>query len=85
MDLELQMKRLLDEEAYLNEMLSILKKLKARSGYDDCTTDIIDLIDKLKDKKTNVTDTINELSNEIISAAECFGGIEHEAADELMW
>ena len=84
MDTETQMIKLLEEETYLNELLDSLKKLKARKGYDNCTKDISNLITKLKAKKANVTSTINEISDEIVSATECFANADNSTIDDFI-
>ena len=49
--LEDEMQALLDEESYLDDVISQLSKLKYRKGYDEFLKDITKLLDELKDKK----------------------------------
>lgn len=76
MDLETQIKKLQEEGAYLDKWIDGLKELKKRKGYTDCLEDIINLIDKLKHKRKLNKKDINELTTEVIEAAEAEAGID---------
>ena len=52
--LEDEMQALLDEEGYLDNIISQLSGLKYRKGYDELLEDITKLLDELKDKKETI-------------------------------
>ena len=52
--LEDEMQALLDEEGYLDNIISQLSELKYRKGYGEFLKDITKLLDELKDKKETI-------------------------------
>ena len=49
-----EMQALLDEEGYLDNIISQLSELKYRKGYGEFLKDITKLLDELKDKKETI-------------------------------
>ena len=56
--LEDEMQALLDEEGYLDNMISQLSELKYRKGYGEFLKDVTKLLDELKDKKETIRKNI---------------------------
>ena len=74
MDLEQEMQALLAEEGYLDNMISQLSELKYRKGYDKFLKDITKLLDELKDRKEMIQKSIQDLTDDIVMAAEVYAG-----------
>lgn len=72
--LEDEMQALLAEESYLDNMISQLSELKYRKGYDKFLKDITKLLDELKDRKEMIQKNIQELTDDIVMAAEVYAG-----------
>lgn len=70
MDMEIKMQKLLCEENYLGNLIEQLSELKYRKGYDTITNDILKLIDDLQDKKATIKNEINDITDEVVTAAE---------------
>ena len=81
MDPEIEFKNLLEEENYIDSLLNSLKGLKKRKGYNDLLADTVTLIDKLKDRKKQIKKTIDNLTDEIISKAECYAQVDLDALE----
>ena len=76
MDPETQIQKLLEEISLLDKLIDGLKELKKLKRYSDCLEDIINLIDDLKHKKKDLKKMINELTNEVVEAAEAYAGVD---------
>ena len=72
--LEDEMQALLDEECYLDNIISQLSELKYRKGYDEFLKDITKLLDELKDKKELVQKNIQEITDDMVMIAEVCSG-----------
>ena len=70
MDPETQIQKLLEEISLLDKLIDGLKDLKKRKRYSDCLEDTINMIDTLKHKKKELKKMINELTEEVVEAAE---------------
>jgi len=81
MDPEIEIKNLLEEENYIDSVLSSLKELKKRKGYADLLEDAIILIDKLKERKKQIKKSINTITEEAIATAECFAQVDLDALE----
>ena len=68
--LEDEMQALLDEEGYLDNMISQLSELKYRKGYEEFLKDITKLLDELKDKKENIRKKIQGVTDDLVMIAE---------------
>jgi hypothetical protein len=74
LDLESEMQTLLAEESYLSGLIDQLSELKYRKGYDPFLKDITKLLDELKDKKETIQENIQDITNNIVMAAEVYAG-----------
>ena len=81
--LEDEMQALLDEEGYLDNMISQLSELKYRKGYDEFLKDITKLLDELKDKKELVQKNIQEVTDDLVMIAEVCSGEYHRRDDDI--
>lgn len=79
--LEDELQALLDEEGYLNDMISQLSKLKHRKGYEELLKDITKLLDELKDKKEIIRKNIYGITDDLVMAAEACAGEYHRRDD----
>lgn len=76
MDLETDVKNLLEEETYINKLLNDLNWLIGRKGYGYLSKDVVKLMDELAEKKENVKKALDDISNEMASVAEAFAEID---------
>lgn len=85
--LEDEVQALLAEESYLGSMIDQLSDLKYRQGYDKFLKDITKLLDELKDRKKMIQKNIQDLTNDIVMAAEVFAGdyIGTESVENYNW
>jgi hypothetical protein len=74
LDLENEMQTLLAEESYVTGLIDQLSELKYRKGYDPLLKDITKLLDKLNDKRETIQENIQDLTDNIIMAAEVYAG-----------
>ena len=81
--LEDEMQALLDEEGYLDNIISQLSELKYRKGYDEFLKDITKLLDELKDKKEKIQKGIRETTDDLVKIAEACSGEYSGDVDEL--
>ena len=81
--LEDEMQALLDEEGYLDNIISQLSELKYRKGYDEFLKDITKLLDELKDKKETIRKNIREVTDELVKIAEVCSGEYHRRDDDI--
>ena len=72
--LEDEMQALLDEEGYLDNIISQLSELKYRKGYGEFLKDITKLLDELKDKKEKIQKGIREVTDDLIKIAKACSG-----------
>ena len=81
--LEDEMQALLDEEGYLDDMISQLSELKYRKGYEEFLKDIIKLLDELKDKKENIRKNIQCVMDDLVMIAEACADEYHRCDDDI--
>ena len=81
--LEDEMQALLDEECYLDNMISQLSELKYRKGYEEFLKDITKLLDELKDKKETVRKSIHGVTDDLVMIAEACVGEYHRRDDDI--
>jgi len=81
MDPETEMKKLLEEVDCIDAVIDSLEAIKKRKYYKDCLDEISDLIDKLKDKKKMLKDSLDDLMNELVAAAEVYKDLDFSALD----
>ena len=81
--LEDEMQALLDEEGYLDNIISQLSELKYRKGYDEFLKDITKLLDELKDKKETIRKNIQGVTDDLVMIAEACAGEYHRCDDEI--
>ena len=81
--LEDEMQALLDEESYLDDIISQLSELKYRRGYDEFLKDITKLLDELKDKKEKIQKGIREVTDDLVKIAEVCSDEYSGDVDEL--
>ena len=81
--LEDEMQALLDEEGYLDDMISQLSELKYRKGYDEFLKDITKLLDELKDKKETIRKNIQGVTDDLVMIAEACAGEYHGRDDDI--
>ena len=81
--LEDEMQALLDEEIYLDYVISQLSELKYRKGYDEFLKDITKLLDELKDKKEMIQKNIHDVTDDLVMLAEACSGEYHRRDDDI--
>ena len=81
--LEDEMQALLDEEGYLDNIISQLSELKYRKGYDEFLKDITKLLDELKDKKETIRKNIQGVTDDLVMIAEACAGEYHSRDDDI--
>ena len=81
--LEDEMQALLDEESYLDDIISQLSELKYRRGYDEFLKDITKLLDELKDKKEMIQKNIHDVTDDLVMLAEACSGEYHRRDDDV--
>ena len=81
--LEDEMQALLDEESYLDDIISQLSELKYRRGYDEFLKDITKLLDELKDKKEMIQKNIHDVTDDLVMLAEASSGEYHRRDDDI--
>ena len=81
--LEDEMQALLDEEGYLDNMISQLSELKYRKGYEEFLKDITKLLDELKDKKETIRKNIQGVTDDLVMTAEACAGEYHRRDDDI--
>ena len=81
--LEDEMQALLDEESYLDDIISQLSELKYRRGYDEFLKDITKLLDELKDKKEMIQKNIHDVTDDLVTLAEACSGEYHRRDDDI--
>ena len=81
--LEDEMQTLLDEESYLDDLISQLSELKYRRGYDEFLKDITKLLDELKDKKEMIQKNIHDVTDDLVMLAEACSGEYHRRDDDV--
>ena len=81
--LEDEMQALLDEENYLDGIISQLSELKYRKGYDEFLKDLTKLLDELKGKKETIRKNIQEVTDDLVMIAEACSGEYHRRDDEV--
>ena len=81
--LEDEMQTLLDEESYLDDIISQLSELKYRRGYDKFLKDITKLLDELKDKKETIQKNIHDVTDDLVMVAEACSGEYHRRDDDI--
>ena len=81
--LEDEMQALLDEESYLDDVISQLSDLKYRRGYDELLKDITKLLDELKDKKEMIQKNIHDVTDDLVMLAEACSGEYHRRDDDI--
>ena len=81
--LEDEMQALLDEECYLDNMISQLSELKYRKGYEELLKDITKLLDELKDKKETIRKNIQGVTDDLVMIAEACAGEYHRHDDDI--
>ena len=81
--LEDEMQALLDEESYLDDIISQLSELKYRRGYDEFLKDITKLLDELKDKKEMIQKNIHDVTDDVVMVAEACSGEYHRRDDDM--
>ena len=80
--LEDEMQALLDEECYLDDIISQLSELKYRKGYDEVLKDLTKLLDELKGKKETIRKNIQEVTDDLVMIAEACSGEYHRRDDD---
>lgn len=81
MDLEADIKSLVAEEDYIDELLADLTTLQGRVGYSGMSNDTAALISKLKDKRSEIRDELNDITGEMISVADALAYVYQGASD----
>ena len=81
--LEDEMQALLDEESYLDDIISQLSELKYRRGYDEFLKDITKLLDELKDNKEMIQKNIHDVTDDLVMLAEACSGEYHRHDDDI--
>ena len=81
--LEDEMQALLDEEGYLDNIISQLSELKYRKGYDEFLKDITKLLDELKDKKETIRKNIQGVTDDLVMITEACAGEYHRHDDDI--
>ena len=81
--LEDEMQALLDEEGYLDNIISQLSELKYRKGYGEFLKDITKLLDELKDKKETLRKNIQGVTDDLVMIAEACAGECHRSDDDI--
>ena len=81
--LEDEMQALLDEEGYLDNIISQLSELKYRKGYGEFLKDITKLLDELKDKKETIRKNIQGVTDDLVMTAEACAGEYHRRDDDI--
>ena len=81
--LEDEMQTLLNEESYLDDIISQLSELKYRRGYDEFLKDITKLLDELKDKKETIQKNIHDVTDDLVMLAEACSGEYHRCDDDI--
>ena len=77
--LEDEMQALLDEEGYLDNIISQLSELKYRKGYEEFLKDVTKLLDELKDKKETIQKNIQGVTDDLVMIAEACAGEYHRS------
>ena len=86
--LEDEMQALLDEEGYLDNIISQLSELKYRNGYEEFLKDITKLLDELKDKKETIQKNIQDITDDLVKIAEVCAddyGSNADVTDSYIW
>ena len=81
--LEDEMQALLDEEGYLDNIISQLSELKYRKGYEEFLKDITKLLDELKDKKETIRKNIQGVTDDLVMIAEVCACEYHRHDDDI--
>ena len=81
--LEDEMQALLDEENYLDGIISQLSELKYRNGYDEVLKDLTKLLDELRGKKETIRKNIQEVTDDLVMIAEACSGEYHSRDDDI--
>ena len=81
--LEDEMQTLLDEESYLDGIISQLSELKYRRGYDKFLKDVTKLLDELKNKKETIRKNIHDVTDDLVMVAEACSGEYHRRDDDM--
>lgn len=81
MDLEADIKSLVAEKDYIDELLADLTTLQGRVGYAGMSNDTATLISKLKDKRSEIRDELNDITGEMISVADALACVYQGASD----
>lgn len=81
--LEDEMQALLDEEDYLDNIISQLSELKYRKGYGEFLKDLTKLLDELKDKKETIRKNIQEVTDDLVMIAEACSGEYRRHDDDI--
>ena len=81
--LEDEMQALLDEEGYLDNIISQLSELKYRKGYGEFLKDVTKLLDELKDKKETIRKNIQGVTDDLVMIAEACAGEDHRRDDDI--
>ena len=81
--LEDEMQVLVDEESYLDGIISQLSELKYRKGYDEILKDLTKVLDELKDKKEIRRKNIQEVADDLVMIAEACSGEYHRRDDDI--
>ena len=81
--LEDEMQALLDEEGYLDNIISQLSELKYRKGYGEFLKDVTKLLDELKDKKETIRKSIQGVMDDLVMIAEACAGEYHRRDDDI--
>jgi len=77
MDQELEIRNLFNDAAYIDNAVEQLKELMLADVAKDCSAEIAALITKLLDKKMQIKDAVNRLTDEVVEAAEACAGVDN--------
>jgi len=77
MDQESEIKNLFNDAAYIDNAVEKLKELMLADVAKDCFAEIAALITKLLDKKMQIKEAIDTLTDEAVAAAEACAGIDN--------
>ena len=81
--LEDEMQALLDEEGYLDNIISPLSELKYIKGYGEFLKDVTKLLDELKDKKETIRKSIQGVTDDLVMIVEACAGEYHRRDDDI--
>jgi len=74
MDADVEIKILLAEETFVDNLISQLKELKSRKGYSSCLEDTVNLLEKLEDKRKRLKIKLDDATDELIAIAAAIEG-----------